>query len=216
MAEIPSSLIARQKAELETWHADAADIGDFIAGDVWDALERKLENLTSDGLMWDFADFIQTGLLITLAMRFDEACERWISNRIEALSDAMQAAAGPVWDFDTERASLDSLRKGLRIRQRMTPKFERIFDTVKPGFLRMLARALADDADYVLEDMDKDAQKDAANLRAAFHAARSEISGEIARLAADLLRRTLHDYMAAMATVQSRSGTVREEEAGHR
>lgn len=98
----------------------------------------------------------------------------------------------------------------------MTPKFERIFDTVKPGFLRMLARALADDADYVLEDMDKDAQKDAANLRAAFHAARSEISGEIARLAADLLRRTLHDYMAAMATVQSRSGTVREEEAGHR
>lgn len=199
MSEITDNLIAQQRAQLETWHTDATEIGNFIADEVWDTLERQLEDLTNDGLLWDCAEAIKGSLLMTLATGFDAACEKWITSRIETLSEAMQALVGPAWDFDSARSSLDNLRKSLRIRQRMAPRFDQLFEKAKPGVFRIINRVLTDDVDYVLNDMDKDAQTDAARLRSVVYTARAEVVSEIAVLAAELLRRAVHDYRSALA-----------------
>lgn len=149
-------LICLQRKQLEAWRAEAAETGSFIADDVSDTLERELDELTSEGLIWDCADSLKSSLLLTLAMGVDDACEKWITHRIEILSEAMQATAGSVWHFDTARSSLDNLRKGLRIRQRMASRFDQIFERAKPNVLSLISRALTDDISYVLNDMDKD------------------------------------------------------------
>lgn len=210
MSDTVTPLIFQQRKQLEAWHAEAAETGCFVAGDVWDALERELDDLTGDGLIWDYADTLKSSLLITLVVGVDDACEKWISRRIETLSDAMQVEAGSVWNFDTARSSLDNLRKSLRIRHRMTPRFDQIFVKARPGVLSLISRALTDDISYVLKDMDKDAQKDGARLRAAFQDARTDITHEIAQLAADLLRRAIHAYQDALTDAESqlRTGQV--------
>lgn len=207
MPEITDNLIAQQRAQLETWHTDAAEIGGFIADEVWDTLERQLEDLTNDGLQWDCAEAIKGSLLMTLATGFDAACEKWITSRFETLNEAMQALVGPAWNFDTARSSLDNLRKSLRIRQRMAPRFDQLFEKAKPGVFRIINRVLTDDVDYVLNDMDKDAQTDAARLRSVVYTARAEVVSEIAVLAAELLRRAVHDYRSAL-TAAERQNTV--------
>lgn len=209
MTETTDNLIAHQRAQLETWHNDAAEIGGFIADEVWDTLERQLEELTNDGLLWDCAEAIKGSLLMTLATGFDAACEKWITTRIETLSDAMQALVGPAWDFDTARSSLDNLRKSLRIRQRMAPRFDQLFEKAKPGVFRIINRVLSDDLDYVLNDMDKDAQTDAARLRSVVYTARGEVVSEIAVLAAELLRRAVHAYRSALAETEKQNAVDR-------
>lgn len=209
MFETVNDLITHQRGQLQAWSNNANEIGGFIAGDIWDSLERELENLTTDGLYWDLAVVIQGTLLSALVMAFDDACEKWISKRIEALSDTMRAFAGSDWNFDTARSSLDTVRKGLRIRQRMAPKFEQLFDKARPGALRILSRALTDDLDYVLNDMEKDAEKDAARLCAVFYEARGSMTAEISQLGADLLRRAIHAYQDALTTMERTTASGR-------
>lgn len=193
------TLIERQRAEIQSWRSDADEIGEQIADQVWDALECELEELTSDGLLWDLSETIQLSLTSALALNFDQACERSITRRLEAHSAALQAAA-PDWSYDVGRTSLDHLRKSLRIRQRLAPRFERLFEQAKPGVLNLLGRALVSSEDYVLKHMERDSQRDAARLRSVFYAARSEIVREIAQLGSDLLRRACQGYLEALAT----------------
>jgi hypothetical protein len=209
MPDTAIPLITQQRTQLEAWRAEAIETGGFIANDVCDGLERELEELTRDGLLWDFDDSLKSSLLMTLAMGVDDACETWITQRIETLSDAMQAVAGNNWNFNTARSSLDNLRKGLRIRQRMAPRFDQLFEKAKPGMLSLISRALTDDIDYVLNGMDKDADKDGARLRSVFQGARADISLEISQLAADLLRRAIHGYQVALADAENRLHTGR-------
>jgi len=193
------TLIERQRAEIQNWRSNADEIGEQIADQVWDALERELEDLTSDGLLWDLSETLQMGLTTALALNFDEACERSITRRLEAHSAAL-LAADPDWNYDVGRTSLDHLRKSLRIRQHFTPRFERLFEQAKPGVLSLLGRAFVSDEDYVLKHMERDSQRDAARLRSVFYTARREIAREIAQLGSDLLRRACHSYLEALAT----------------
>lgn len=205
MLEHVSALIAQQKAELETWLTQAPDVGNLIAEEVLDALELELEELTCDGLVRDFSQSIKNSLLATLGAQVDEACEKWISTRIEALSNSMQASAGDAWHFVAARTSLDNLRKSMRVRKSIAPKFDAIFDEASPGFLDMISRAFNGSRDDGLSRMENDIRKDAVRLRKAFGVARHEISAEISQALADLLRRAAFSYLAALAGLSTQA-----------
>lgn len=62
----------------------------------------------------------------------------------------------------------------------------------------MINRALKNDIDYVLEEMDKDAEVDARKLCQCFHAVRLNMAPEIAAMSSNLLRTALRSYLTAL------------------
>lgn len=195
-------ILERQRAALQAWRVQTEQTAALIADEVWDDFERELNALLADGLIWDFADTTKTGLLMGMAMAFDAASERWIGPRIQALHQTMQAAAGAAWTFDAAAADLDGLRKSLRLRQRLAPRFDDWFSKARPGVFSVLSRALKNDVDYVIEHMEKDARSDAERLRRIVCADRASVTAELAQAAAMVLQRTAHELENALLALE--------------
>lgn len=198
------TLLSQQQAQISNWRDEAEEIGENIADEILDRLEIELEDLTKDGLIWDSASFIQTALLSSLVLNFDEVCEKWITRRLNTLSETMRTVIGQAWEFDTACTSIDNLRKGMRIRQQLSPQIEKVFENAKPGLFRMINRALKNDIDYVLEEMDKDAEADARKLCQCFHAARLNMAPEVAAMSRKLLRTALRSYLTELQETANR------------
>lgn len=210
MNETISKLVACQHYALEAWSNGADNVAEQIADEAWDHFERELDDAIGESLMWDLADTLKSGLLMHLAMAFDDASEKRISRHIESMSEAMQAKAGTAWKFDEVHCSMAHLGKSMRIRQRMAPRIDRYFEKGKPSMLSLMARALKNDIDYVLNDMEHDAAKDARRLRAALYEARGEVKAEIREAAATLVRRAAMAYQEALAALRQTSSIMSE------
>lgn len=203
MHTIPlNEILQRQRSALQTWSVQTAQTAALIADEVWDSFERELNDLLSDGLIWDFADTTRLGLLMGMVVAFDAACDRWIAPRIQAMHETMQAAAGAAWVFDAEGSSLGSLRKSLRLRQSLAPQFDEWFRKARPGVFSVLSRALKNDVDYVIEHMEKDGRSDAERLHRIICADRASITAELAQAAAMVLQRSAHELENALLALE--------------
>lgn len=194
--------LERQRAALHAWRIQTKQTAALVADEAWDSFERELSALLADGLIWDFADTTKTSLLMGMVTAFDDACEHWISPRIRALHQTMQAAAGAAWGFDAAGSDLASLRKSLRLHQHLTPRFDDWFSKARPGVFSVLSRALKNDVDYVIEHMEKDARSDAERLRRIVCADRASITAELAQAAAMVLQRTAHELENALLALE--------------
>lgn len=190
------------RKDLRSWSAQAKQTAGLIADEVWDEFERELNDLLSDGLIWDFADTTRLGLLMGMVVAFDAACDRWIAPRIQAMHETMQAAAGAAWVFDAGGSSLGSLRESLRLRQSLAPQFDEWFRKARPGVFSVLSRALKNDVDYVIEHMEKDARSDAERLHRIICADRASITAELAQAATMVPQRSAHELENALLALE--------------
>lgn len=205
------NLIQHHQAELQDLEARAGDIGLFIARDAWDALEREVEDYTEDGIMWDFIGDMGYAWALQLGMAFDEACERWIEQPLYALDDSMREAMDKRWCYDLNRSSMQNLLQSLRIGNQYEAEFARLVKQAKPGLLEIARRVWKDDEDYVLNHMEEDSIRDGQRVREQFYAARNELAPRLAKVASELLLRSLQLYRTALGGVQA--GLLREQPA---
>lgn len=161
-------LLVQQKARLEELSSKADDTGRMVANDVWDSIERQVEETTQEGFIWDSAEFAKMGVVSTAGNSFDDACEKWIIGRLSAMSDAMKEVAGESWRYDTTHSSMDNLRKSIRISKHIEPVIDEIFAKAKPSLLGLLGRVIKDELNDTLDHMDEEMTQDALRLRRAF------------------------------------------------
>lgn len=197
-----NTIINQQLILLEQWAADAHQVGDFVADEVIDSLQRELNDATEDGLIWDSADSIKQMLSLEAMSAFDDACEKWITQRFDQLTAAVKHELASDWGFDTSSASLANLSKSFRIRENLEGIFDSIFAKSKPGVLKILTRVIRDELDDTLEHMDKEMHEDAERLKASFVNSRNGIAVVISNTASGLFLKTLHRYRDALMLVK--------------
>lgn len=205
------NLIEHHQAELQGFEVRAGDIGLFIARDAWDALELEVEDYTKDGIMWDFIGDMPYAWSLQLGMAFDEACEKWIEQPLYALDDSIREAMGERWCYDLNRSSMQNLQQSLRIGNQYETELERLVKQAKPGLLEIARRAWIDDEDYVLNHMEEDSIKDGQRVREQFYAARNQLAPSLAKVASELLRRSLQLYRTALGGAQA--SVLREQQS---
>lgn len=191
-------LIKHHQAELERWGAKADETGLFIARDAWDSLELEVESYTEDGITWDFIDSMPYSWSLHLGMAFDEACEKWIEERLQALDDSMQEVMGERWCYDINRTAIQNLQQALRIGNQFETRFAKLVQKAKPGFLEIARRAWYDDVDYVIEHMEDDNVKDGMRVRQQFYATRNSVTPQLGNVASELIKRSIQLYQTAL------------------
>lgn len=178
---IASKLIKHHQSELEKWSNQADETGLFVARDTWDAIEREVEDYTADGVTWDFIEDMPYSWALQLGMAFDEACEKWIEQRLH---------------------ELDNLRQGVRVGNQYESYFAKLIRQARPGVLEVVRRAWINDEDYVLNHMDNDSLKDGLSIRQQLYEARHHVAPQLASLATEMLRRSIRLYQTALAGVE--------------
>lgn len=197
-----SKLIKHHQSELEKWSNQADETGLFVARDTWDAIEREVEDYTADGVTWDFIEDMPYSWALQLGMAFDEACEKWIEQRLHELDNLMSEALGERWCYDINRTMLDNLRQGVRVGNQYESYFAKLIRQARPGVLEVVRRAWINDEDYVLNHMDNDSLKDGLSIRQQFYEARHHVAPQLASLATEMLRRSIRLYQTALAGVE--------------
>lgn len=191
-------LINQHQAGLERWGAKAEETGLFIARDAWDSLEHEVENYTEDGITWDFIETMPYSWSLHLGMAFDEACEKWIEERLQILDDSMRKAMGGRWCYEINRSTIQNLQQALRIGNQFEMRFTKLLQQAKPGLLEVARRAWIDDVDYIIKHMEDDSIKDAMRVRRHFYAARNSVTPQLANVATELLKRSIQLYQTAL------------------
>ena len=193
------NLILRQRGRMFELRDDARDIVGNVAEQVFDQFEREVDNITSDGFMWDCADATLMRLQGAICVAFDEACEKHVLSIFERLSDELAAAAGQRI-FDDGRLGLDALRKSLRIRSRIEEPLQQGINKAKPGLLRAVSNALSDD----LDNMDEQMRADAGRLRTGLTESSEQLRSIWRDAALDILNRGRLAYTGELDTLPAR------------
>lgn len=193
------NLILRQRQRMYELRDDARDIASNVAEQVFDQFEREIDNLTSEGFMWDNAVATLMLLQSAISVAFDDACEKHVLSIYERLSDELTAAAGQRV-FDDGRLGLDALRKSLRIRSRVEEPLQQGINKAKPGLLRVVSNAMSDG----LDDMDEQMRADACRLRAGLADVSEQLRNIWRDAALDILHRGRLAYTEQLETLPAR------------
>lgn len=196
-------IINQQLAILEKWSNDAQQVGNFVADEVIDRLQRELNEATEEGVVWDFMDSIKGILLGETMIAFDDACEKWITQRFDKLVELAKTELGDDWEFDTSSASLANLQKSFRIRQNLESLFDKMFAKSKPSVFTLLARVIKDELSDSIDHMDAEMEQDAARLQANFNTIRQAVADEISSTASVMFLRVIHQYRDALMHVKA-------------
>ena len=129
------SLIERQRQRMRD---DAPDLANAVANEVWDKFEINVEELTADGYMFDMATSTQMALSSTLALNYDEACERRVLGFFERQGNELCESSVSLASFDGTQIDLAGLRKGLKLRRCAEELIGQAIERAKPGLIGML------------------------------------------------------------------------------
>ncbi len=193
------NLILRQRQRMYELRDDARNIASNVAEEVFDQFEREVDNITSDGFMWNSADITLMCLQNTISIAFDEACEKHVLPIFERLSEELADAAGQRI-FDDDRLGLDVLRKSLRIRSRIKEPLQQGISKAKPGLLRAVSNALSDN----LDNLDEQMRADACRLRAGLTDVSEQLRNIWRDAALDILQRGRLAYIGQLDTLPAR------------
>lgn len=106
---------------------------------------------------------------------------------------------------------MQNLQQSLRIGNQYETELERLVKQAKPRLLEIARRAWIDDEDYVLNHMEEDSIKDGQRVREQFYAARNQLAPRLAKVASELLRRSLQLYRTALGGAQA--SVLREQQS---
>lgn len=132
------NLITRQQQRMRELREDAPDLANTVADEVWDRFEIDVEEVTTDGYMFDMAMSTQMALSSMLALNYDEAFERRVLGFFERQGNELREAGTGLARFDSARIDLAGLRKGLKLRRHAEGLIGQAIESAKPGLIGML------------------------------------------------------------------------------
>lgn len=132
------NLITRQQQRMRELREDVPDLANTVADEVWDRFETDVEEVTTDGYMFDMATSTQMALSSMLALNYDEAFERRALGFFERQGNELREAGTGLASFDSARIDLAGLRKGLKLRRHAEGLIGQAIESAKPGLIGML------------------------------------------------------------------------------
>lgn len=129
------NLITRQQQRMRE---DASDLANAVADEVWDKFEIEIEEITTDGYMFDMATSTQMALSAMLAQNYDEAFEHHVFSFFERQGNELRETGTGQVSFDSAKIDLAGLRKGLKLRRHAERLIGQAIECAKPGLIGML------------------------------------------------------------------------------
>lgn len=179
---------------LESLRADIPAMARAVGEEVADTIETEISNEAKSGIMPDIAKDLQRTLQTDASKAFEDEIDRQLLQEMRRHSEQMRSHLAEQWQLDSERQSLDSLRKSIRLAPQLKPQFDRIFRKAKPLVVTQLFRAIAHD----VEDMEKEWLADGEALCDAFDKERDALERTISKAAESLLEQLRLDYRRAL------------------
>lgn len=129
-------LIEEQRRAVAQLHDESAWNGEKVAHDAMRAFARVVDSFMVS-FMWDVKDIVVMVLKSSASTAFDDAFERAVIWRFEAMSKELSALTNaPLPDIG--RSELDATREGIALARECGIKIERALDKAKPGLLNTI------------------------------------------------------------------------------
>lgn len=128
-----SHLIEEQRRAVAQLHDESAWSSEKVAHDAMRVFARVVDSFMVS-FSWDVRDIVVVRLKSSASTAFDDAFERAVIWRFEAMSKEMSALAGDM-SPDIGRSELDAIREGIALARECGIKIECALDKVKPGLL---------------------------------------------------------------------------------
>lgn len=129
------SLIERQRQRMHELRDDTPDLANTVADEVWDRFEIEIEEVTSDGYMFDMATSTQIVLSGMLTLNYNEAFERHVLGFFKRQGNELHEASTGLSSFDGAHIDLAGLRKGLKLRRHAEQLIGQAIEFAKPGLI---------------------------------------------------------------------------------
>ena len=129
------NLISRQQQRMSELRANARDLDNTVADEVWDRFEVEIEEATADSYMFDLASGTEMALSSMLALTYGDAFERHVLGLLERQEEGLQEAGAAC--FDIARIDLTALRKSLKLRRHAEELIGQAIEGAKPGLIGM-------------------------------------------------------------------------------
>lgn len=199
-----ANLIAQQQQRLQQLKDDSLDIASILAGQVWDGFEVEVDEATEEGFAFDFAQSTQLSLSAALLGSYQDAFERDVLARFEALREELTATAGEE-TLSNARLDLASLRKGLKLSRHANTLIEEALDRAKPGVSRVIGTILGDllrDPCQQMDALDNDMQQDAKQVRRELYKLREPITGLMVEETKQLITLGRQEYLKGLRELE--------------
>ncbi len=195
------NLISRQQQRMSELRADARDLANTVADEIWDRFEVEIEEATADGYMFDLASSTQMALSSMLALTYDEAFERHVLGLLERQGKELQEAGAGEACFDSARIDLTGLRKSLKLRRHAEELIGQAIERAKPGLIGMLFLA----RDPCSEAWDREHRDNARRLRRQLLDLRGKIVEAIREETTTVIQTARLAYIDMLDTLSSKT-----------
>lgn len=201
-------LFAQQRHGLEALRADAPDIANLLADEVWDRFEAEFEEATEDGILFELAGSIGMSLSLGLMTAFDNAFDRHVLKRCAQLNAGFSKAQGED-ALDTTGIDLSGIRKSMKLRRHAQTLIDEAIERAKPGVGRAFGAVIGGifgDPMKEVDAIDRNMQEDAQRLRQELLSIRNPLRQRIAEESLALIQ---FARLEMTRQIEQRTGSAR-------
>lgn len=170
-------IIERHRRCIQELREEAPNLAASVADAAWDDFEDEINNTVGNEYISDNAEITKLALSVHIAEAYDKAFEYHVTGYFDRLARELSAHMPDAERFDSSRAGLTAMRKGIKLRGAADRIIGAAIERAEPGVgsrLGVLFSELFHDPDEQMDAFDAALRRHASCVKQSIMASREE------------------------------------------